>query len=178
MPITSPVSPVVAVPPDRPIHPDPVERHASMSFAETAQATLGLKGTGAELANPAKLGAMAVESLKGYSERAQKAQEHLKDLTRRRERVGGAEGASSGDDGAGAMHLGPAREPFISSEDDLKLISKPQEIGGESRKAGWEDFLKQLEAIVISANFRAESLMIATGVGAMTRSINTLIKGQ
>lgn len=177
MPVTSPVLSVAAVPREGTVAPEPPERHASMSFAETAQATLGLAGKGAELANPATLAALAVKSLEGYFERARKAQEHLKDLGRRRDRAAAAEGASPGNGEPGA-HPGPAWQPFISSEDDLGLIQKPHKMEEKTQELGWENFVKEMEKIVESQRFRTETLMIASGVGAVSKAINTLVRGQ
>lgn len=173
MPIT-PVPPMAAAPLNGAVSPDPSELNASNHLRKAEFISL-LNDKGGQLANPVELAAQAAKSLRGYLDRAQKAQDYASNRTRRD--VSGEATPFPANQNA-EMHGGPARQPFISSQADLNRIEKPA--GSEQTRPvmDLEQLMNEMDVMVELERFRTESVMLASGVSATSRSINTLLKGQ
>jgi hypothetical protein len=126
-----------------------------------------------DLANPAALASELFGSLRGYFERAQTFEK-----TPRMAESGSADGndragttpASMGGDPRADLHGGPAREN----------LERADAYGGASPAVGVSlAHLRRVEELALaSVNFATETTLVSGGTAQLSRSVNTLLKGQ
>jgi hypothetical protein len=173
----------VAAPNPAPVEPTgavgPYERHTGLTserklfeYVAELQAQSMLSGKALQLANPAALGGETLRLMQGYFDRANK----LQDMNSKKVQFMGedsSERAKAPDErDAGDLHAGPASRNFEPA------LGGSQGSAAKVDAIGDTDLDRTVEMLMRVLNFAVETNLVASGSGAVSRSVNTLIRGQ
>lgn len=141
-------------------------------YVAEIQAQSLMAGKAGHLANPAALGGETLRLLQGYFDRAGKVQ----DLTSKKVQFmsddKGQAAAAAKDDGP-PVHAGPARQQL----EPAMAQSAGGAVNGVQPVADSE-LDRTVEILMQVLSFAVETNLVASGSGSISRSVNTLLRGQ
>lgn len=140
-------------------------------YVAEIQAQSLMAGKAGQLANPAALGGETMRLLQGFFDRAGKVQ----DLTSKKVHFMSddkSQAAAAAKDDGPPVHAGPARqqlEPAAPSPDGSTSAVQP---------VAEAELDRTVEILMQVLSFAVETNLVASSSGAISRSVNTLLRGQ
>lgn len=171
----APVTPAPAEAPGTAGRADPQANVTSerklFEYVAEIQAQSLLAGKAGHLANPAALGGETLRLLQGYFDRAGKVQ----DLTSKKVQFMSddkSQAAGAAKDDGPPVHAGPARQQLEPTGPGAGSA-----VGGVQPVADAE-LDRTVEILMQVLSFAVETNLVASGSGSISRSVNTLLRGQ
>jgi hypothetical protein len=141
-------------------------------YVAEIQAQSLMAGKAGQLANPAALGGETLRLLQGYFDRAGKMQDMAsKKVSLMSEDKSQGAGATA-KDGEAPVHAGPARQNFEPVQ------QAPGGAAGAVQPIADTELDRTVEILMQVLSFAVETNLVASGSGSISRSVNTLLRGQ
>ena len=173
----TPVTPAPAEAPGAAGRSDPQSNVTSerklFEYVAEIQAQSLMAGKAGHLANPAALGGETLRLLQGYFDRAGKFQDTTSKKVHFMSDDKGQAAAAAKDDGP-PVHAGPARqqlEPAAPGAGGAGAVSGVQPVADA-------ELDRTVEILMQVLSFAVETNLVASGSGSISRSVNTLLRGQ
>jgi hypothetical protein len=172
----TPVTPAPAEAPGAAGRSDPQQGNVTserklFEYVAEIQAQSLMAGKAGHLANPAALGGETLRLLQGYFDRAGKVQDMTSKKVHFMSDDKSQAAAAAKDDGP-PVHAGPARqqlEPAVPSAGGA--VSGVQPVADA-------ELDRTVEILMQVLSFAVETNLVASGSGSISRSVNTLLRGQ
>jgi len=150
----------------------PISERKLFEYVAEIQAQSGMSGKAPHLANPAALGGETLRLLQGYFERANKLHDSTSKRVQFMSEDSSRGAASAGNSDLTGLHGGPARQNFEPAERGA------QDGVASVKPVGDADLDRTVDMLMRVLSFAVETNLLASGSGSVSRSVNTLLRGQ